>query len=75
MYETLSGAPPLIGESVIETMQKHVNEKAPDFDVLVPELHIPWALASIVFKCLEKDPDDRYQSADEVCQALLSLPA
>ena len=73
MYETLSGIPPFLGDSVIETMQKHVNEKAAEFDDVVPELHIPWSIATIIFRCLEKEPNDRYQSANEVRRMLESI--
>ncbi len=48
-------------------------KKAGEFDDVVPELHIPWSIATIVFRCLEKDPGDRYQSADEVRQMLQAI--
>lgn len=73
MYETLSGIPPLIGNSSIETMTKHVTEKPQPFMDIAPELHISWSLEGVIFKCLEKDPAMRYQSADEVKQGLTSL--
>jgi dienelactone hydrolase len=35
--------------------------------------HVPPALAQIVMRCLEKEPDRRFQSADELLQAIESL--
>lgn len=66
MYETLTGVPPLLGESIFETMSKHVNERALPFKEAAPTLEIPEFLEQIVFRCLEKDPKHRFQSATEV---------
>lgn len=66
MYETLTGIPPLLGDTVFETMSKHVNGKAPAFEEAAPGLEIPEFLEQIVFRCLEKDPALRFQSAREI---------
>lgn len=42
----------------------HVHTPAPDVREVRPE--IPEALANIVARCLQKDPDQRYQSAGEI---------
>jgi serine/threonine-protein kinase len=73
MYEMLSGTPPFIGDTVLETMQKHVNERAQDFEDLVPELKIPSSIGNMVFRCLEKNPEYRYQNIDELVSDLVSL--
>jgi serine/threonine protein kinase len=73
MYEVLSGTPPFIGDTIMETMQKHVNERAQEFEDLVPELQIPWSVGNVVFRCLEKNPDNRYQTTDALVSDLVSL--
>jgi serine/threonine-protein kinase len=73
MYETLSGIPPFVADTILETMNKHVNEKAPEFDDSVPQLKIPWSVSFIIFRCLEKDPDKRFQTTEEVRQSLKGL--
>lgn len=73
MYEVLSGMPPFIGDSPLETMQKHVNDKAPEFDEVLSPGAVPWSLAAVVFKCLEKEPADRYQSTDELIASLAAF--
>jgi len=45
------------------TLYAHMTEKAPPFN---PQLKIPDWLAKVVLKCLEKDPDKRFQNADEL---------
>jgi len=42
----------------------HVHTEPPDIRDLRPEL--PAELASVVARCLQKDPDARYQSAKEI---------
>lgn len=72
MYESLTGVPPLMGDTSFETMTKHVNEMPNTFKQANAELNIPPALEAVVFRCLQKDPEDRYQSAAEI---ISDLPA
>ncbi len=69
LYEMLAGAPPYQG-SAMQLTQMHLNDPVPDFPSSV---HVPANLAAIVRKCMEKDPGDRYQNAQEVASALRAL--
>ncbi len=71
MYEALSGRPPLIGESYINTVVKHLQEPPPPFSQTAPDAAIPAAVESVIMKCLAKDPDNRYATVAELRQALL----
>jgi len=67
MYECLTGKPPLIGDTVVETLHKHVHEAPRSFASVNPAfISIPEQLENIVFKCLERDPDKRYPSMLEL---------
>lgn len=67
MYETLTGKPPLLGNDILETIQKHISESPRSFASVDPQLiSIPEQLENIVFKCLRLDPDERYQSILEL---------
>ncbi len=70
MYEALSGVPPLMGDTSFETMTKHVNEMPLTFKQVGQDLNVPPALEAVVFRCLQKDPDDRYQTAAEIINDL-----
>jgi serine/threonine protein kinase len=70
MYDMLSGEAPFIGTNAIETITKHLFDQPREFS---PRLKIPAGLRSVVFKCLEKDPKDRYQSVQELSQDLNKL--
>ncbi|MBX9770453.1 MAG: protein kinase [Candidatus Obscuribacterales bacterium] len=70
MYETLAGTPPHVGDTFINTIVKHINDKPKSFTETAPSANVPIHIESVVLKCLEKDPKDRYASAVELKQAL-----
>lgn len=70
MYEALAGTPPLIGDSYIATVVKHVSE-APKPLSETALVKVPHHLETVIMKCLEKDPGSRFGSAAELKQALL----
>lgn len=70
MYESLCGAPPFMGDTLLSTIYKHVNEPPPPLHEHSYGRQVPRALEKIVFKMLQKHPEDRFQSANEVLTAL-----
>jgi len=72
-YEVLTGAPPFIGELALSTMMKHQGEKPLSLKEASMGSHYPLALEEIVKKLLEKDPNDRYQSARALAKDLIQL--
>jgi serine/threonine protein kinase len=70
MYFVLAGTEPFVGRSAIETIAMHLHQAPPEFPA---RLKIPADLRTVVFKCLEKNPDDRYQSARELADDLDKL--
>ncbi|MFF9339159.1 MULTISPECIES: Stk1 family PASTA domain-containing Ser/Thr kinase [unclassified Streptomyces] len=64
LYELLTVRPPFIGDSPVAVAYQHVREEPQppsNFDAeITPEMD------AIVLKALVKDPDYRYQSADEM---------
>jgi tRNA A-37 threonylcarbamoyl transferase component Bud32 len=71
MYETLAGVPPFIGDNFINTVVKHINEPPPEFTRTAPEAGIPEQVEATIFKCLAKDPADRYQNVAILRQSLM----
>ena len=64
LYELLAGVTPFYAESAIASLLKRTQQRAvPLADV---DRNIPGTLSNIVAKCLEKDPANRYQSAEEL---------
>ena len=69
LYELLSGELPFKGQTVLQTLLLHLTQPPPPWS---PELGIPFRLEQIVKKSLRKEPGDRYQSAEDFRQELLS---
>jgi len=63
-YELLAGRPPFQATSAQAMLMAHVTQ-APE-PVTTHRPSVPPALASVVMRCLEKRPADRWQRADEI---------
>jgi serine/threonine-protein kinase len=64
LYEMVCGVPPFPAESPVSVAYKHVREEA-----IAPSLRnpdVPPALEQIIMGALAKDPEHRYQSADDL---------
>ncbi len=74
LYEMLAGRPPFEGANPTSLILAQVGDEPPPLRSLAPS--VPEDLARLVHKLLHKDPDQRYQNADEVIRALddLRLP-
>jgi serine/threonine protein kinase len=73
LYEALTGAPPFTGQSAMEVILKHVNQPVPPMRVPGALDLVPEAMETLVANCLAKSPMDRFQSMDEVLQAMQEL--
>jgi serine/threonine protein kinase len=69
-YEMLSGNPPLVGDNCFQTMRKHTDEKPITLSQIDLANDVPPAVENIVMRCLEKDPEARYQTVQELLDAL-----
>jgi Leucine-rich repeat (LRR) protein len=70
LYHALTGAPPIHGGSSIETLFKHVHEVPPSMAEASLGKRFPAALEAVVAKTLKKDPAERYETFDELKEAL-----
>ena len=71
LYEMLSGRRAFRAESAVETMAAIIRDEAAELSEVA--LALPPGLARIVRHCLEKDPEERFQSARDLGFDLLSL--
>jgi len=72
-YYALSGDLPFKSDSVRTTLEHVRNTPVPLVATVVPSA--PRRLGRIVDTCLRKDPNDRFESADEFAQALEGVAA
>jgi len=75
MYECIAGSPPLMGNTAVQTIMMHVNQSPDSLRVAKPELNIPESVDNFVLKALAKNPDHRYQTMDEMREALHAIRA
>ena len=71
LYEMLSGERAFRGESAAVTLSAILKEQPPELLKTKPDL--PSSLERIVTRCLEKNPDERFQSAQDVGDAIDAL--
>jgi len=75
-YELVAGKDPFhTATSVFELIHLHVNQAPPPLTVKNPEVLVPPKIAEVIFKALEKDPANRFQTASEMLDALVSACA
>ena len=65
-YECLTGAPPIIGTTILDTFNRHLKDPPPPFP---PELNVPKEWAAIIFTALAKKAEHRPASVREFKEA------
>jgi len=68
MYELLTGRLPFVGPSSMDLMLAHATEMPPRFADLKLPVVIPEPIEAVVSLCLEKEPNDRPQTARELAE-------
>ena len=71
LYEMMAGSRAFRGETEVDTMTAVLREEPPV--TKLEEAAIPSAYQDIVRHCLEKDPENRFQSAKDLTFALQTL--
>ena len=68
LYEMLTGELPFSGDSIYTIIARHIND--PPVSPMDMNAKADPHLATLTMKALAKEPDDRYQSVDELLAAL-----
>jgi tRNA A-37 threonylcarbamoyl transferase component Bud32 len=68
LYFVLTGKPPFNGDTLVEVLRKVLQEEPPEEPL--NRARVPPGLRQVIKKLMEKDPKNRYQSAEEVIEAL-----
>lgn len=71
MYELITAEHPFKAPSISEISAKILRDTPPD--LISKQLNIPYDLNRIIFRCLNKKTDKRFQTARDVCNELEEL--
>jgi serine/threonine protein kinase len=70
LYEVLTGRVPFVGDTFMGVLTQHMFEPVPPLTETNPNVNVPPAIEAFIGRALAKDPDERYQSCDEMYAAL-----
>jgi eukaryotic-like serine/threonine-protein kinase len=73
MYQAFTGRPPFLGKNSIDVIRKQLKDPVPSFREANPELSLSREIESVVMKALCKNPEDRYQTMQQLHDDLLLL--
>ncbi|MEO8433089.1 MAG: protein kinase [Acidobacteriota bacterium] len=73
LYEIFTGTLPFEGDTPIAVVLKHVQEKPPAPQSKNPR--IDPRISAIILRCMEKDPNNRFQSVNDLYEALTQVTA
>jgi serine/threonine protein kinase len=73
LYELFTGQPPFDADTPLAILLKHLNDPLPLPRTLNPSIAEPFE--RVMLKALSKQPEDRYQTAAEMAQALSEAAA
>ena len=73
MFEALSGKLPFEAEDLMQVLSMQIKEKPPALKDVVQNKTIRKEMEAIVMRCLEKDPQKRFQSMGELNAALTAF--
>ncbi|MBK5255134.1 MAG: serine/threonine protein kinase, partial [Vicinamibacteria bacterium] len=71
LFELFCGRLPFTGDSALQIVVHHMQTPPPSPRSIKPNL--PLELEAVILKCLEKDRDKRFQSVDELTDALNAI--
>lgn len=73
MFRAITGIAPIAGNTARDTMTNQISQQPTAFSRVAANIQIAPELQTIVLKCLEKKPEDRYQKAEDLKADLIGL--
>ena len=73
LYEVFTGSLPFEGDSPLAVVLKHIQDPPPSPQTRNPRIEP--RISQIILKCMQKDPKDRYQTVNDLYEALTRATA
>jgi serine/threonine-protein kinase len=71
LFETFTGRLPFEGDTVMAIVMSHIQKTPPKPRSLNPRL--PADLEATILRCMEKEPDRRFQTVEEILESLTTI--
>ncbi len=75
MYQALVGVTPLKGENAVQLIFRHVHDMPAQPRSIKADIELPDIMEPLLFKCLQKDPDKRFSTMDDLEAELKQVQA
>lgn len=73
LFEMLTGRCPFEGDSIFEVLNQHSKAKPPLLREIKADFTAGEPFELVIDKCLKKDPDERFQSINDLSSALMNI--
>jgi serine/threonine-protein kinase len=70
LFELLAGRVPFVGDSFMGILTQHMFEEAPTLRDVNPRVECSAELEAVIYKALAKDANERYQTMEELGEAI-----
>jgi serine/threonine-protein kinase len=70
LFHMLSGRAPFVDDDAVVVMAKHIKEAPPELEDAAPGVDVPAPLEAVVRRALEKHPDNRPATAEQMLSEL-----
>ncbi|MBN1774786.1 MAG: protein kinase [Deltaproteobacteria bacterium] len=70
LYEMLAGKVPFTGESFMAILTQHLFSEVKPLSQVAPDVEVPAAVESVIYKAMSKDRDERYATMLEMLEDL-----
>lgn len=70
MFQMLAGRAPFVDDDAVVVMAKHIKEAPPELEQAAPGVEVPVAIEAVVRRALEKLPEKRPASAEQMLSEL-----
>jgi serine/threonine-protein kinase len=74
LFELLTGRLPFTGKTPMNVLAKHIHKEPPRMRKVASKAGIPGEVDKLVYELMQKRPEDRPQTAEEVAAALRAIP-
>lgn len=70
LFDMLCGRPPFEAQAAADVLAMQIRDDPPSPRSIAPQYEITEEAETLIYRCMQKDPDDRFQSMDELREDL-----